>query len=120
MFAEDEDNTLWTSGGGQVVGWLNTREFLETGDAVAMAALQRYTDRLARAISGVVNIMDPDIIVFGGGLSHLDIIYDVMPKALSQYVFSDVCETPIVKNMHGDSSGVRGAAWLWPKQAGGK
>jgi fructokinase len=91
-----------------------------SGDVAAAAALQRYTDRLARAISGVVNIMDPDIIVFGGGLSHLDIIYDVMPKALSQYVFSDVCETPIVKNMHGDSSGVRGAAWLWPKQAGGK
>ena len=80
--------------------------------------MHRYVDRLARAISGVVNILDPDVIVFGGGLSHLDIIYDVLPKALGQYVFSDVCNTPCVKNKHGDSSGVRGAAWLWPKNMG--
>lgn len=90
----------------------------ETGDERAVAALHRYTDRLARALSGVVNILDPDVIVFGGGLSHLDIIYDVLPKALGQYVFSDVCNTPCVRNKHGDSSGVRGAAWLWPKNVG--
>ncbi|WNJ98101.1 ROK family protein [Thalassospiraceae bacterium LMO-JJ14] len=86
------------------------------GDSLAHESLQRYVDRLARAVSGVINILDPDIIVFGGGLSHLEIIYDVLPKALGQYVFSDVCETPIVKNRHGDSSGVRGAAWLWPNE----
>lgn len=86
------------------------------GDAVAVAVLQRYTDRLARALSGVINILDPDIIVFGGGLSNLDIIYRDLPKSLKQYVFSDDCDTPCVKNLHGDSSGVRGAAWLWPQR----
>lgn len=103
------------SAGGSALPASGIAALAETGDAMAVAALQRYTDRLARAIAGVVNILDPDIIVFGGGLSHLDIIYTALPKALGQYVFSDVCETPIVKNKHGDSSGVRGAAWLWPK-----
>ena len=81
-----------------------------------MAALHRYTDRLSRAVAGVINILDPDVVVFGGGLSNLDMIYDMLPKVLGQYVFSDVCDTPCVKNKHGDSSGVRGAAWLWPPQ----
>ncbi|MEQ8321180.1 MAG: ROK family protein [Rhodospirillales bacterium] len=85
-----------------------------TGDATAQEAIERYMDRLARAIAGVVNILDPDAIVLGGGLSRLGTIYDRLPGILSQYVFSDVCETPILKNRHGDSSGVRGAAWLWP------
>lgn len=85
------------------------------GNAVAVSVLQRYTDRLARALAGVINILDPDIIVFGGGLSNLDIIYRDLPKSLKQYVFSDDCVTPCVKNLHGDSSGVRGAAWLWPQ-----
>jgi len=85
------------------------------GDANAQAAIQRYMDRLARSLAGVINILDPDIIVFGGGLSHLDGIYEALPRTLGAYVFSDVCDTPCVKNKHGDSSGVRGAAWLWPK-----
>jgi fructokinase len=85
------------------------------GNAVAVAVLRRYTDRLARALAGVINILDPDIIVFGGGLSNLDIIYRDLPKSLKNYVFSDACDTPCVKNQHGDSSGVRGAAWLWPQ-----
>ncbi|MDP4796695.1 MAG: ROK family protein, partial [Rhodospirillales bacterium] len=72
----------------------------------------------ARAVAGVINILDPDIIVFGGGLSHLSVIYETLPKILGTYVFSDVCDTPCVRNVHGDSSGVRGAAWLWPKQKG--
>ena len=77
--------------------------------------MQRYADRLARALSGVINIVDPDIIVLGGGLSNIASLYEDVPKLLGRYVFSDVCETPLVKNIHGDSSGVRGAAWLWSK-----
>jgi fructokinase len=102
--------------GGDTAAASEITERANAGDAIAAAALQRYLDRLARAISGVVNILDPDIIVFGGGLSHIDTIYSLLPKTLSPYVFSDVCETPITRNKHGDSSGVRGAAWLWPKQ----
>lgn len=87
----------------------------EKDDPEARKTMQRYVDRLARALSSVINIVDPDIIVLGGGLSNIACLYDDVPKLLERYVFSDVCETPIVKNTHGDSSGVRGAAWLWPK-----
>lgn len=104
------------AGGGSDVQANDIVALAAAGDALANESLQRYIDRLARAVSGVINILDPDIIVFGGGLSHLETIYDVLPKTLGQYVFSDVCETPIVKNRHGDSSGVRGAAWLWPNK----
>ncbi|MBO6520379.1 MAG: ROK family protein [Rhodospirillales bacterium] len=96
----------------------NAREIVALatlGNPLAAAAIARYTDRLARAVAGVINILDPDVVVFGGGLSNLDEIYDALPNALEQYVFSDACDTPCVKNKHGDSSGVRGAAWLWPK-----
>ena len=110
-------NDLAASGGTKIPATEIDR-LAKLGDERAVAAMHRYVDRLARAISGVVNILDPDVIVFGGGLSHLDIIYDVLPKALGQYVFSDVCNTPCVRNKHGDSSGVRGAAWLWPKNMG--
>lgn len=85
----------------------------QAGSSLAIAAVIRYTDRLARALSGVINILDPDVIVFGGGLSNLSTIYDRVPELLNDLVFSDVCNTPCVKNVHGDSSGVRGAAWLW-------
>ena len=84
------------------------------GDARAAAALERYADRLARGLAHVANILDPDVIVLGGGLSNLDCLYaDVLPL-MGRYVFSDVFATPILRNLHGDSSGVRGAAWLWP------
>ena len=86
----------------------------EAGDNAAAAALARYAHRLARSLAMVVNILDPDVVVFGGGLSNLKIIYETMPQMLGQFVFSDACATPILKNRHGDSSGVRGAAWLWP------
>jgi fructokinase len=84
------------------------------GDAKARAAMERHADRLARGLAVVVNILDPDIIVLGGGLSNLDHLYAVVPGLMTPHVFSDFVHTPIVKNMHGDSSGVRGAAWLWP------
>jgi fructokinase len=87
----------------------------ETGDAAASAALSRYAERLARALGSVVNIVDPEIIVLGGGLSKIAALYTLVPKLLPLYVFSPTVRTKIVPPQHGDSSGVRGAAWLWPK-----
>jgi len=106
----------YAAAGGAPLPASQIAELARADDATALAALQRYTDRLARAISGVINILDPDVVVFGGGLSHLQTIYETLPGLLGRYVFSDVCDTPMVKNKHGDSSGVRGAAWLWPKE----
>jgi fructokinase len=84
------------------------------GDERAKAALARHADRLARGLGHVINLIDPDVIVLGGGLSNMEHLYTEVPKLLPRYVFSDFVNTPIVRNMHGDSSGVRGAAWLWP------
>ena len=84
------------------------------GNPAAIAALDRHTDRLARGLAVIVNILDPDIIVLGGGLSNMTQLYDHLPTRLARHVFSDLTATPIVRNKHGDSSGVRGAAWLWP------
>ena len=82
-------------------------------DAACEATLQRYETRLARALSQVINILDPDVIVLGGGLSNIDRLYINVPKLWGRHVFSDAIATRLVKNLHGDSSGVRGAAWLW-------
>ncbi len=87
------------------------------GDAKAQAAMDRHADRLARGLAVIVNILDPDVIVLGGGLSNLDHLYQQVPGLMAPHVFSDFVHTPIVKNRHGDSSGVRGAAWLWPPPA---
>ncbi len=84
------------------------------GEARAARALDRHADRLARALAHVINIIDPDAIVLGGGLSNLEFLYERVPALLPRHVFSDVCTTPVRRNAHGDSSGVRGAAWLWP------
>jgi fructokinase len=84
------------------------------GDGRAKAALERHADRLARGLSQVINMLDPDVIVLGGGVSNMDHLYTALPPLLSHYVFSDFVQTPVVRNRHGDSSGVRGAAWLWP------
>jgi fructokinase len=88
-------------------------ELARSGDATAKAALMRYADRLARSLAHVVNILDPDIIVLGGGMSNVDELYEQVPPLLSSYVFGAEALTPIVRSKHGDSSGVRGAAWLW-------
>ena len=82
------------------------------GDAAARATMARYVDRLARALASVVNLLDPDIVVLGGGLSNIDGLDREVAARLPQHVFSDRCTTPVVRNRHGDSSGVRGAAWL--------
>jgi fructokinase len=83
------------------------------GDALADAALGRYEDRMARALGSVINLIDPDVIVLGGGLSNIDRLYERVPQLWSPYIFSDAVTTRLVRATHGDSSGVRGAAWLW-------
>jgi fructokinase len=88
------------------------------GDARALAALARHADRMARGLAVIINLVDPDVIVLGGGLSNMDHLYVEVPNLLPRYVFSDHVTTPVVRNVHGDSSGVRGAAWLWPAGAG--
>ena len=83
------------------------------GDSAARGALERYVDRLARALAHVVNLLDPDVIVLGGGMSNVDELYEMVPPQLANFVFGGEADTPVVRNKHGDSSGVRGAAWLW-------
>jgi fructokinase len=86
----------------------------EAGEAAALAALDRYEDRLTRGLAHVVNLLDPDVIVMGGGMSRLKRIYPAVAAKLPSYVFGKEAATPIRPALHGDSSGVRGAAWLWP------
>ncbi len=83
------------------------------GDAAARATMDRYLDRLGRALAHVVNLLDPEVIVLGGGLSNIDALAQGWPERLAPHVFSDRVDTKVVRNVHGDSSGVRGAAWLW-------
>lgn len=85
----------------------------EMGDGVCDAALQRYEDRLARGLAQVINVLDPEVIVLGGGLSNMVRLYANVPQLWGRYVFSDVVQTRLVPAQYGDSSGVRGAAWLW-------
>jgi len=88
-------------------------QLAEAGDARAAAVVDRYFDRLARAIAVVINIIDPNVVVLGGGMSNIDVLYERIPSIWDRYVFSDRVETRLVKAAHGDSSGVRGAARLW-------
>ncbi|MFI5183990.1 MAG: ROK family protein [Vicinamibacteria bacterium] len=85
------------------------------GDTKAEAALVRYEDRMARGLATVINLLDPDVIVLGGGLSNLSRLYSRVPALWGRYVFSDRVDTRLVPPRHGDSSGVRGAAWLWER-----
>jgi fructokinase len=88
-----------------------------SGEPDARAAMDRYVDRLARGLANVINLLDPDVIVLGGGMSNATVLYSGVPARLPQYVFSDRVSTRLVPPRHGDSSGVRGAAWLWGRQA---
>ena len=90
------------------------------GDAHCEAVLRRYEDRLARSLAGVINILDPDVIVLGGGLSNIERLYANVPRLWLPHVFSDQVITRLARHAHGDSSGVRGAAWLWNKDANGE
>jgi len=84
------------------------------GNAVARATMARFYERLAGALATVINVLDPDVVVLGGGLSNIEPLCDEVGARLPAHVFSDAVATPVVRNRHGDSSGVRGAAWLWP------
>ena len=83
------------------------------GDEESDETLQRYEDRMARSLAHVINILDPDVIVLGGGMGNIKRLYENVPGIWGDYVFSDVVNTKLVSPVHGDSSGVRGAAWLW-------
>jgi len=117
---------MWVSGTGVALDYKNvtgrtrtTREIVsdfEVGDGAAAAALERFEDRLARGLANVINILDPDVIVIGGGVSRVQHTYQALPGLLPNYVFGGEASTPIFPAMYGDSSGVRGAAWLWPIQ----
>jgi len=95
-------------GGEQIVS------LAEAGDPACNATLARYEDRLARSLASVINLLDPDVIVLGGGLSRVQRLYDSVPQLWARWVFSDRVVTRLLPARHGDSSGVRGAAWLWP------
>jgi fructokinase len=97
--------------------WLNATEIAaaaESGDAQCRMTLERYAHRLARGLASVINLFDPDAIVLGGGLSGISALYDKIPQLWTGYIFSDRVVTRLLPPVHGDSSGVRGAAWLWP------
>jgi fructokinase len=115
---------MWVSGTGialdykTVTGRTRTTQEIvsefEAGDRDAAAAIQRFEDRLARGLAQVINILDPDVIVIGGGVSKVQDIYREIPRKLPTYVFGGEASTPVLPAVFGDSSGVRGAAWLWP------
>ena len=108
---------LWLSGTGFARdAGMSAEDAVTSGDA---GALGRYIDRLGRGLAIVVDLLDPDIIVLGGGMSNIARLYEGLPGAISPHVFSDVFTTPVVRALHGDSSGVRGAAWLWPLEPPG-
>jgi fructokinase len=117
----------WVSGTGleddyeRTVGKRQTgREILALsagGDAAAEAAVQRYESRLTRGLAHVINLLDPDVIVLGGGMSRIERLYPALKANLAKHVFGKEFATPIRPALHGDSSGIRGAAWLWPKDA---
>jgi fructokinase len=94
--------------------------FANSADPACQASLARYEDRLARGLANVINLLDPDVIVLGGGLSNIQRLYDNVPRLWPRYVFSDHVATRLVAPMHGDSSGVRGAAWLWQNGVDGR
>jgi fructokinase len=87
-------------------------ELAERGDAAAEESVQRLEDRLGRALAVIVNVLDPDVIVMGGGLSNVERLYKTVPERIRPHVFGGKFNTQLVRNVHGDSSGVRGAAWL--------
>lgn len=90
-------------------------DLAENGDAQAEQALKEYESRMARGLASIINVVDPDVIVLGGGMSNVERLYSNVPNLWKDYVFSDRVDTELVPPKHGDSSGVRGAAWLWAK-----
>lgn len=103
----------WLEHAGTTRSAVEIQQSADQGDHIAEAVLDQYCNLLALALSNVINIVDPDVIVVGGGMSNMSTIYGKVQHLLPRYVFSDQVKTHLVKAMHGDSSGVRGAAWLW-------
>lgn len=89
----------------------------KSGEPLALATMERHAERLARGLAVVITLLDPDAIVLGGGLSAIAMLYDRVPQLWSRWIFSDAVSTRLLAPLHGDSSGVRGAAWLWPPEA---
>jgi fructokinase len=98
---------------GKAVDAAQIAELSLLGDAAARASMDAYVSRLARALASIINVLNPDAIVLGGGVSNIARLYEDVPRLWADYVFSDVVTTRLVRAKHGDSSGVRGAAWLW-------
>lgn len=113
---------LWVSGPGFARAAGRSPEAVtaaaRAGEPEAAAELDRYVDRLGRGLAVVCDLLDPDVIVLGGGLSNIAELYARLPAAIGRHVFSDCFATPVRQALHGDSSGVRGAAWLWPPESG--
>jgi fructokinase len=109
--ARDHEHATGVALGGERIAALAA-----AGDAQAEATLRRYERRMARALASIINVIDPDVIVLGGGLSKLGRLYEGVPAQWARWVFSDRVDTKLVPPRHGDASGVRGAAWLWPLQ----
>ncbi|HLB80907.1 MAG TPA: ROK family protein [Dongiaceae bacterium] len=107
-FAADHRAAGGSGGASEIAAWA------AAGDATAEASLARYEERLARALATVINLLDPDVIVLGGGMSKVVRLYEAVPRLWGAFVFSDRVDTRLLPPRHGDSSGVRGAAWLWP------
>ncbi len=104
--------------GGETDGPAQIIERVRAGEPLASECFDRYVERAARALASIMNVIDPEAIVLGGGMSNVDELYELIPAVWSPYVFSDRIDTRLLKAKHGDSSGVRGAAWLWPLQPG--
>ena len=104
--------------GGQASNTQDILQALADNETLAQTTLNEYEHRLARALASVINLLDPDVIVLGGGLSNIQRLYDNVPKLWNEFIFSDHVVTRLVPPVHGDSSGVRGAAWLWPLSNG--
>lgn len=131
--SEYPGETCWCGKRGCIEGWLagpalardhlrvagaelssqEVAKFAAQGDAECLRTIERYCDRLARGLASVVNILNPDAIVLGGGVSNISTIYETLPRLLERYAFSDCVSTLVLPAVHGDASGVRGAAWLW-------
>lgn len=107
--ARDHERTT-----GQAIAGADIAAQARAGDAASIATIERHADRMARALAPVVNLVDPDVIVLGGGVSRIDALYELVPARLARWVAVRPPRVCVVRNVHGDASGVRGAAWLWP------
>jgi fructokinase len=113
-FSPARGSSDYASATGQRLTSIDIEAGAARGDAGCEQAMRRYEQRLARALAHLINILDPDTIVLGGGMSNMQRLYQAVPALWGPWVFSDRVDTLLARNVHGDSSGVRGAAWLWP------